>query len=103
MWSKVIDHSKDFFKRWSKSAEGCHTRDDLLEDAVFEFQDALDEYREELSIALAQGESLIRPVKPGMAEFTLVSETVDTNEQSTDNRDVDTVNFEDESDGIVGG
>ena len=100
VWAKDADSSHSLAARWLRSEECRETQNNLYDDAVSMFDDAMEEFREERRYGgLRPGETLHKPIKPKKVEFKLSIESVQPTDLSTDSREMQEVDVEGESEG----
>ena len=99
VWARDSGHANTLVSGWIRSEDGRQTKDDLFDDAVINYKDAMEEYREDACYGLLPGESLHKPARPKKTEFALSVESIQRTGLNTEDRGMEEVYVEKESEG----
>ena len=98
VYAKDAEHARLLVEKWLRSEDGRSETTELHEDAVSEYQSAMEDYRDEKRSGTPD-EELSRPRKPKKDEFRLKLEAVTKTDLDTTDYEIETVDWESEGRG----
>ena len=98
VYAKDAEHARLLVEKWLRSEDGRSETTELHEDAVSEYQSAMEDYRDEKRSGTPD-EELSRPRKPKKDEFRLKLEAVTKTNLDTTDYEIETVDWESEGRG----
>ena len=98
VYAKDAEHAGLLMDKWLKSEDGRSETAELHEDAVSDYQSAMEDYRDEKRVG-ALDDELRRPRKPKKNEFRLTLQAVTKTDLETEEYDIEAVEWESEGGG----